>query len=103
MKKEIKKRLSKKCLCCGREVRVIVYSKSDYRGGHFFGKLPLTTKAEDKKSFEAGTHIEKIGDFEMNVLNIDPKPYAFVEYWECPKCYWGGRLKVNTCNRIVVK
>lgn len=88
MGKQIKKRLNKKCLCCGRDIKVIIYSKSDYRGGHFFGKLPLTTKAEEKKSFKAGTHKEIIGGHEFNILNVDPKPYAFVEYWECPKCYW---------------
>ena len=68
----IKKRLDKKCLCCGRDIRVLIYSKNDYRGGHFFGKLPLKTKAEAEK------------------------PNAFVEYWECPKCYWSAIICYKT-------
>lgn len=59
-----------------------------YRGGHYFCKIPISTKAEWAKALKAGTRISKIGGFTMNVLKKDPKPYKYVEYWECPTCYW---------------
>lgn len=67
---------------------VYLYSNNRYRGGHYFGKVPLCTKSEWAKALKAGTHKAKIDDWEIAVLNKDPKPYDFVEYWECPKCYW---------------
>lgn len=44
--KKIIKRLQKICACCGKAIRVIVYSKNNYRGGHFFGKIPTRSKPE---------------------------------------------------------
>ena len=88
VKKEIIKRLNKICAICGRRIKVIVYKDRTYRGGHYFGKIPLYTKKELNKALKVGTHKEKIGNWEINVLNKDPKPYKYEEYWECPKCYW---------------
>lgn len=86
--KEIIKRLNKKCACCGRKIKVILYKDRSYRGGHYFGKLGLYTKKEINKALKAGTRKENIGGFELEVLKKDPKPYKYEEYWECPKCYW---------------
>ena len=88
VKKEIIKRLNKVCAICGRRIKVIVYKDRTYRGGHYFGKIPLYTKKELNKALKAGTYKEEIGNWEINVLNKDPKPYKYEEYWECPKCYW---------------
>jgi len=87
-KKEIIKRLEKICSICGRKIKVILYKDRSYRGGHYFGKIPLYTKRELHKALKAGTRKKRIGDFEINVLKKDPKPYKYEEYWECPKCYW---------------
>ena len=86
--KEIIKRLNKACSCCGGEIKVILYKDKSYRGGHYFGKIPLSTKREFNKALRAGTKKEKIGRFEFEVLKKDPKPYKYAEYWECPKCFW---------------
>lgn len=86
--KEIIKKLKKVCVCCGKEIKAILYKDGRYRGGHYFGKIPLHTKEELKKALKAGTRKENIGGFEMEVLKKDPKPYKCEEYWECPKCYW---------------
>ena len=87
-KKEIIKRLNRTCAVCGRKIKVIVYKDRTYRGGHYFGKIPLYTKKELNKALKAGSHKKKIGNWEINVLNKDPRPYKYEEYWECPKCYW---------------
>jgi len=86
--RRIAKRLSKECLDCGRKIKVIVYADKGYRGGHYFGKVPVYSKRELKKMEKGDTHVSKVGDFEMNVYNYDPKPRDYFEYWECPRCYW---------------
>jgi len=86
--KEIIKRLNKTCAVCGRKMKVILYKERNYRGGHYFGKIPLFTKKEFKKALKAGTHKVRIGDLEIEVLNRNPKLHKYEEYWECPKCYW---------------
>ncbi len=42
--KIIKKRLDKKCLICGKKIKVIVYVDYSYRGGHYFGNIPINTE-----------------------------------------------------------
>jgi len=88
IKKEISERIVRKCLECAKQIPIILYSDGSYRNGHYFGKLPLYTKAERKKELRGGTHKSKIGNHWFNVCNYDPKPYKHIEYWECPKCYW---------------
>lgn len=89
-KKVIRARLDKKCSCCGKQIRVIVYSKSDYRGGHFFGKIPLHTDKAWREANKAGTRDWNVNGTILKVMKKDPVAYRHVEYWECPKCYWKG-------------
>lgn len=89
--KSIVKRLQKTCACCEKTINVIVYSKKDYRGGHFFGKIPLYTKKEMARADSFGFKKGLFGKTVVHVMNKDPWPYGFAEYWECPKCYWGKK------------
>ena len=87
--REIKERLKKSCSICGKKMKVFVYKDRAYRGGHYFGKIPLHTKTEFKKALKAGTRPMKFGStLNVQVLKKDPKPYAHTEYWECSTCYW---------------
>lgn len=81
-------RLKKRCVVCGIRMRVILYRGGTYRGGHYFGKIPLHRKRETEKALKVGTRKVRFGDSWYDVLKKDPKPYAHAEYWECPKCYW---------------
>ncbi len=81
-------RLEKRCAVCGRRMRVILYRKGTYRGGHYFGKWPLYRKREIQKTLAAGTRKSKMGDLVVEVLKKNPRPYQHIEYWECPRCYW---------------
>mgnify|MGYP001572388026 CR=1 FL=1 len=58
VKKEIIDRLKRKCVVCGKKMKIILYKDRTYRGGKYwsFGK------------------------------KINKKKPEF-EYWECPKCY----------------
>lgn len=42
--KEIKKRLSKSCSICERNIRLVCYHDGSYRGGHYFGKFTIHKK-----------------------------------------------------------
>lgn len=89
VKKEIKDRLEKSCSICGKKIKVIRYTDSTYRGGHYFFKIPISTKAEWAKARKAGTKTMTIGTSKFEVMKRDPKPYKHIEYWECPSCYRG--------------
>ncbi len=49
--------ISRKCLVCGKKLKISVDEKGKYSGGHYFGPLDDSEK-KDK-----------------------------VEYWECEKCF----------------
>ena len=87
--KEIIERLEKTCSICGRKMKVIFYKDQSYCGGHYFGKIPLSTKEGLQRSLKAETTKKHLGNLEIQVLKRNPKPYKYEEYWECPKCYWG--------------
>lgn len=87
-KNSIVTRLKKHCSVCGNYAKVIMYEGGRYRGGHYFGKVPLYRKKEISAALAAGTRKSRLGDMVINVLKKDPKPYGYAEYWECPKCYW---------------
>ncbi len=83
-------RMKKQCVICGAELKVILHTDRSYRGGHYFGKIPMHRKREVLHAIKAGTHNVQRGSYTLNVLNRDPKSYGEYEYWECPKCYRKG-------------
>ncbi len=87
--KQEQNKIEQKCAVCGKKISVIVRADHTYRGGHYFGKIPLYRNAEMTKALKSGTHTSRIGGQVFEVLNYDPKPYAHDEYWECPACYRG--------------
>ena len=86
--KLIAKSLVKICARCGKKLKVIIYKNKTYRGGHYFGKIPLCNKKETNIAIKAGFNLWHFKGLTFHVLKKNPKPYAYVEYWECPKCYW---------------
>jgi hypothetical protein len=85
--KTIKNRTEKTCAVCGKKIKVIFYTDRSYRGGNYFGKIPISTKKEWARVMKFGTTSWKLGNKTMQVLKKDPKPYKYVEYWECDECY----------------
>lgn len=86
--KVIKKRITPACAVCGRKMRVVCYRDHTYRGGHYFGKIPLYRKGELEKARRYGVRECVFHGIKISVLKRDPKPYDHAEYWECPRCYW---------------
>jgi len=80
------KQLTKTCVCCGKKIKILVYKNKTYRGGHYFGKIPLH-KEKDINIAIKNTRKIKIGSIVVDVLKKDPNPYGYAEYWECPECY----------------
>ena len=77
--KSIKDRLEKFCSICGKKIKIVCYTDKTYRGGHYFGKIPISTKKELEKAHKAGTMIWKFEGREFQVMKKDPKPYKYVE------------------------
>ena len=88
MKLKQHKKIGKTCAVCGKAINVYLYKGGKYRGGHYFGKIPLHTKKALDEASKAGTRKVKMGDMVWDVMKKETKPYKHVEYWECPKCYW---------------
>lgn len=82
------RKMNKKCSCCGKNIKITLYKDKNYRGGHYFGKIPISSKKEWERALKSNTHKAKIGKMTIEVLNENPKPYKYLEYRECPKCYW---------------
>ena len=82
MNKHIRKRISRQCAVCGRHFRPILYSDHTYRGGHYFGEIPKYRK-RDLRTAKSRYDRELKGWVLQNI-----KPIRYVEYWECPKCFW---------------
>ncbi len=83
MPKSTVKRFAKSCAACGRTMHIISYADRTYRGGHYFGKIPIHRKKDlrtAKKKFD-----KKLGWWTLT--NLKP-PSRYAEYWECPRCYW---------------
>ena len=88
MKNEkISKRVTLFCSLCSKQMRVVFYTDGSYRGGHYFGDIPLYSKSETKKMVKGGTHMSKIGKMKIAVYNYDPKPNVHESYWECSACF----------------
>lgn len=89
--KVIRDRVEKTCAVCGKKMNIILYTDRSYRGGYYFFKIPVSSKAEWAKSIKAGTKTEMIGNIKVQVLKKDPKPHSHVELWECAGCYRGAK------------
>ncbi len=90
MTKAIKARLNKTCLSCGKSLKIVLYSKKDYIGGHYLGRIPNYTNKAWKEALKHGTKPWNTSKSIVQVLNVDPIAKSYNEYWECPKCYWKG-------------
>ena len=76
------KTTSRKCLVCGKLLRIKLYPDRHYRGGHFFNKLKVPIGGGEYK--QTGTF--KFGRRKFKVVKWTGKEKE-VEYWECEKCY----------------
>jgi len=100
----IKERIERICIICGKRMNVIRYTDKTYRNGHYFGKIPLYSQKELARMRRSGTHKSKISDdWEVDVYNYDPKPYAYSENWECPSCYWHPKSLINPLRKDAVR
>ena len=81
-KKSIKRLIHRRCVVCGKRIRIILYADGFYRNGHYFRKMKVPIgKGEYKK---VGT--SKLFGKNVNVVKWTGKEKE-VEYWECEACY----------------
>lgn len=79
--------ITRQCAICGKDILVHLFPKGKYKGGNYFCKIPICSKFEINKTRKAGFTKKQIAQTTLNVFKKDPKPYKYVEYWECDKCY----------------
>lgn len=80
--KAIAKRIQKPRSLCGGKIRLILYHDRTYRGGHYFGGIPIYRKRDLRTA--ASTYDKKLNGWVLRGI----KPIRHVEYWECPQRYW---------------
>ena len=82
-KPKISKKLNRKCLVCGKGIRIMVYGDGHYTGAHYFNrlKIPIKGTGEYKK-----TGTSKLLGRKVNVVKWTGKEKE-IEYWECDSCY----------------
>ena len=84
MKKlETTKKMNRKCVVCGKNIRITLYEDRHYRNGHFFGRLkvPIKGTGEYKK-----VGISKLLGKKIDVVKWTGKEKE-AEYWECNSCF----------------
>ncbi len=77
------KKINRKCVVCGKNIKITLYEDRNYRNGHFFGKIkiPIKGAGEYKK---VGT--SKLFGKKINVVKWTGKEKK-AEYWECNTCF----------------
>jgi|SRR3989344_3366901 len=81
------RKLIRNCAVCGKSIIVILRGNVIRRGGYYFGKVGISSKREVNRVMKLGTVKKRLGNRFVNVFKKDPKPYKYVEYWECARCF----------------
>lgn len=74
---------NRKCSICGQNIRIVLYHDGKYRGGHYFGKIPMRFTGTRKI-----VSYFRLGRKYFPVIDLKPVKTSEVEYWECSKCYF---------------
>ena len=81
--KKSKRRISRKCIVCGKRVGIILYQDGHCVNAKYFGKLKLPIKGTGEYKKKGNI---KIGNKKYNVVNWTGKERE-IEYWECNSCF----------------
>src|SRR3989338_6964287 len=76
-------KIVRKCVVCGKKIKIKVDSERKYSGGHYFGKLKVPVKGTGEWKKVGKT---KIGRISCEVVDWTGKEKE-VEYWECNSCF----------------
>lgn len=79
----ITEKMMRKCVVCGKKIKINVDEKGHYDTGHYFGKLKLPIKGTGEYNKVGTTRLLKR---QVQVVEWTGKEKE-VEYWECNKCY----------------
>ena len=82
MKQKIKRTIHRKCLVCGKRIRIILYKDGFYRNGHYFRKMKIPIGQDGYKKIKTTRLFGK----NIDVVKWTGKEKE-IEYWECNKCY----------------
>ncbi len=87
--------IHKNCVVCGRKIKVKLSRTKKReiirRGGHYFGKIDLPV-GKGKYVTIGEEKLFPDSDKKYKIVKWTGK-HKKVEYWECPSCFWGYKLK----------
>lgn len=76
------RKITRKCVVCGKKLSARIYLDGHYNNGHYFGKMKLPIgKGEHRQVGKM-----KLGRSNIPVVKWTGKEKE-VEYWECNKCF----------------
>ena len=79
----MQRNMIRKCLVCGKRIKIILYKKGHYEGGHYFSKIKIPIKGTgDYKKIKSAKILWK----KFDVVKWTGKEKK-IEYWECNSCY----------------
>ncbi|MCK5774026.1 MAG: hypothetical protein KAH57_09600 [Thermoplasmata archaeon] len=72
--------IMRKCILCGRNLRIVLHESGEYTGGNFFRKVKLPVG--DGENISLGK--QKVLEMEVVEWTGD---HEEMEYWECEGCF----------------
>lgn len=80
--RKVPRKIKRRCVVCGAEIRSKVNEKGVYDNGHYFGEAKIPVGKGDYK---------KVGVFKRSNKKYDVVKWTGkekeMEYWECNKCF----------------
>jgi len=74
--------IDRKCVVCGRSLKITLKDNGEYSGGHYFGKIEIPIGEGENK---------KVGTSNLLGMEVDvvewTGDYREEEYWECDDCF----------------
>lgn len=80
--------IDRKCIVCGKELKIRLLDDSTYEGGHFFGRMELPVGDGEYKKMGKSDIFGK----EIDLVEWTGKKEE-VEYWECDDCYYEDEIE----------
>jgi len=74
--------IRRRCLVCGKHMRINLWKNGKYDEGHYFGKVEVPVGKGEYRKVGA----RKLGENEIGIVKWSGKK-AKIEYWECNDCF----------------
>ena len=77
--------ITRNCVVCGKELKIVLLKDREYEGGHYFGKFEIPIGEGENKVIGESDIFGKGEKVPVVEWTGESKE---VEYWECDNCYY---------------